>query len=238
VFNSARELLFLTEEEGDFVRRRFCMPDSRGEVAGAGLDISDDACSGAEWEELSSRIGESKFIAYVGRVDESKGCAVLLEYFRRYVAERPDCDINLVLVGDDVMKTWEHPRIIRAGFVSRKCRDAVIRNCAFLAMPSPFESLCFAVLEAWALGRPVLVNGNCSVLRAHCERSNGGLWYTDYEQFRECTDRLLGGERLSRTLGEQGRAYVEADYTWDRTIGVYTRALARAAGRPAAGEVS
>ena len=31
-------------------------------------------------------------------------------------------------------------------------------------MPSAFESLSVIVLEAWAMGRPVLVNATCEVL--------------------------------------------------------------------------
>ena len=31
--------------------------------------------------------------------------------------------------------------------------------------PSQFESLSMVALEAWALGKPVLVNGACDVLR-------------------------------------------------------------------------
>jgi glycosyltransferase involved in cell wall biosynthesis len=31
--------------------------------------------------------------------------------------------------------------------------------------PSPYESLSMALLEAWKVGRPALVNGRCDVLR-------------------------------------------------------------------------
>ena len=42
-------------------------------------------------------------------------------------------------------------------------------------MPSYFESLSMVALEAWALGRPVLANGRCDVLKGQCIRSNAGL---------------------------------------------------------------
>ena len=48
-------------------------------------------------------------------------------------------------------------------------------------MPSYFESLSMVALEAWALGRPVLANGRCDVLKGQCIRSNAGLYY---EQLR------------------------------------------------------
>ena len=49
-------------------------------------------------------------------------------------------------------------------------------------MPSPFESLSMVALEAWALGKPVLANGACDVLRGQTLRSNGGLTYDTFDE--------------------------------------------------------
>jgi glycosyltransferase involved in cell wall biosynthesis len=46
-----------------------------------------------------------------------------------------------------------------------------------LIMPSYFESLSMVALEAWAMGRPVLSNGKCDVLKGQSIRSNAGLYY-------------------------------------------------------------
>ena len=54
-----------------------------------------------------------------------------------------------------------------------------------LIMPSYFESLSMVALEAWALGRPVLANGRCDVLKGQCIRSNAGLYYESYDEFAE-----------------------------------------------------
>jgi len=47
------------------------------------------------------------------------------------------------------------------------------------------------VLEAMKLEKPVLVNGKCDVLRGHCVRSNGGLYYQNYYEFEGCVNYLL-----------------------------------------------
>ena len=52
-----------------------------------------------------------------------------------------------------------------------------------LIMPSPYESLSIVVLEAFALGKPVLVNGHCDVLRGQVLRSGGGLYYENAAEF-------------------------------------------------------
>ena len=53
-----------------------------------------------------------------------------------------------------------------------------------LIMPSYFESLSMVALEAWALGRPVLANGRCDVLKGQCIRSNAGLYYENLRRVR------------------------------------------------------
>ena len=47
-------------------------------------------------------------------------------------------------------------------------------------------------LEAWALGKPVLANGRCDVLRGQCVRSNGGLYYENVRGVRRGAVRARG----------------------------------------------
>jgi hypothetical protein len=83
-----------------------------------------------------------------------------------------------------------------------------------LIMPSPYESLSMVTLEAWAMGRPVLVNGDCDVLRGQAVRSNAGLYYTSYAEFAETLRLLENDPRLRAGLGANGRRYFERHYTW------------------------
>jgi glycosyltransferase involved in cell wall biosynthesis len=82
-------------------------------------------------------------------------------------------------------------------------------------MPSAYESLSVIVLEAWAMGRPVLVNSACRVLEGQCVRSGGGLFYRGYSEFAEALRRLAGGPALGNALGAAGRDYVRREYDWD-----------------------
>src|SRR5207302_543085 len=83
---------------------------------------------------------------------------------------------------------------------------ALLGGCDVLVMPSPYESLSVIVLEAWAMGRPVLVNSACRVLEGQCVRSGGGLFYRGYSEFAEALRRLLDDAALRAALGEAGRA--------------------------------
>ena len=96
-----------------------------------------------------------------------------------------------------------------------------------LVMPSYYESLSMVTLEAWALGRPVLVNGRCDVLCGQCVRSNAGLYYESYEEFAETLHAIVSNSTLRTALGRNGRAYFNAHYTWPVIEGKYLDMLER-----------
>ena len=60
-------------------------------------------------------------------------------------------------------------------------------------------------LEAWALGRPVLANGKCDVLKGQCIRSNAGLYYETLRGVR----RNAAGDR-AEPLAERRRSAATA----------------------------
>jgi glycosyltransferase involved in cell wall biosynthesis len=120
-----------------------------------------------------------------------------------------------VLVGRPALAIPEHAKIRHLGFVSEEEKFALIAASDVLVLPSPYESLSVIVLEAWAMGRPVLVNSACKVLEGQCVRSGGGLFYRGYSEFAEALRRLLADADLRRQLGEAGRRYVAAEYDWD-----------------------
>ena len=241
VIPKARYLLCNTPEELAFLRRRFPQFDLKGEVVGLGVDTVPESAPDPQWNRIRERIGNSPFILYVGRIDESKGCKTLIEYFERYVAESTRQNVKLVMVGKPVMTVPEHPQLVVTGFVPETTKLHAIRNCRFMIVPSPFESLCMAALEAWMLRKAVLANGNCAVLRGQCIRSNGGLWYSDYAEFREGMNCLLDDDSLAGILGMQGEMFVRTNYTWDEVDRKLNRILSSVAvsssgetGRPVA----
>lgn len=221
----ARRVLCLTPEELAFLRRRFPQSNLNAEVIGVGLDPPPAPAPDSHWDRIRNQIGESPFILYVGRIDESKGCKTLFEYFERYIAESQSVDLKLVMVGKPVMSLPNHPRVVVTGFVPEATKFHAIRNCRLMVLPSPYESLCIAALEAWMLRKPVLANGNCAVLRGQCMRSNGGLWYSDYPEFREGMNELLGNDRLSAALGCQGERFVRNHCAWEQVDGKLDRIL-------------
>ena len=85
-----------------------------------------------------------------------------------------------------------------------------------MVMPSIYESLSLVILESMAVKRPVLVNGNCAVLKGQCIRSNAGLYYTDYFEFEAALDYMLHQQDAYEQMCENGRRFVERNYSWDK----------------------
>jgi len=92
-------------------------------------------------------------------------------------------------------------------------------------MPSEYESLSIALLEAWSVGKPVLVSARSEVLVGQCRRSHGGLWYRDTAEFSAALQCLLEGLDLRRVLGSQGREFVSLNYRWPRIVDAYRQTI-------------
>jgi glycosyltransferase involved in cell wall biosynthesis len=112
------------------------------------------------------------------------------------------------------MPVPQHPRIHHLGFLPDADKYDALAAADLLIMPSYFESLSMVALEAWALGRPVLANGRCDVLKGQCIRSAAGLYYERYEEFAETLYSLESNGPLNARLGRNGRDYFRMHYAW------------------------
>ena len=148
-----------------------------------------------------------------GGSTRTRAAASCSDFFRQYAATFPR-GLDLVLVGSAIMPVPQHPRIHHLGFLSDEDKFDAMAAADVLIMPSYFESLSMVALEAWALGRPVLANGRCDVLKGQCIRSAAGLYYERYEEFAETLFALESNGPLHTRLGRNGRAYFEQHYSW------------------------
>lgn len=206
--------IFLTPEERELISKYSEIDTIPYTVIGSGLKAlaPDDPSDFKRMNDL-----DKPYILYIGRIDRNKGCEELFNFFLRYT-QYANQNIDLVLIGPQVLEIPKHPRIKHIGYVSEQEKSNAIAGCEFFIMPSFFESLSIAVLEAWNLEKPILANGKCKVLKGQCLRSNGGLFYSSYQEFRECVDLLSSRENIREELGKAGKKYVEENYSWDVVI--------------------
>ncbi len=223
IFHLPRGIIYCTHEERRFVQAQRHNQRVPSCVAGVGVEESETT----QAEPLEAF--PSPYLLYVGRVDVMKGCRELLTYFLRYVKQRGS-DAHLVLLGKQAMEIPAHPQIHAPGFVSSAQKDDAIKHAAVVVNPSEYESLSIMLLEAWQAGVPVIANGRSDVLAEHCLTSNGGLYYTNYDEFALGLDLLLANPVLRETLGRQGKQYVAERYSWDVVEKTYVDFLTHIVG--------
>lgn len=216
VFSCAKGFLFNTPEEQQLVEERFGIKNVPSRQIWFGMESSD-----YQTENLENACCKEPFpyIVYVGRVSGSKNFRQLNEYFLAYKKQNPS-DLKLVVLGeiDNYFLIRHHKDIIFKGFVAEEEKKIYMKNAKALVLPSRHESLSIAVLESLLLETPILVNGECDVLKGHCIRSGGGLYYENYPEFAAGLEYILENEECIKEMGISGRLYVQENYTWERTI--------------------
>jgi glycosyltransferase involved in cell wall biosynthesis len=173
-------------------------------------------------------LGREPYLLYLGRVDPAKGAAELVDYFVAY-KERNPSNLKLVLVGASVMDLPVRPDIVHAGFVDDEVRDSAIAGALALVNPSYFESFSMVLTEAFAQGRPALVQARCDVLAGHARRSGAAIPYSGFAEFAAAVEMLHTDLRLAAELGARGRDYVRREYDWGSTLERYEALVMRVA---------
>ena len=210
VFRGARALMYNSFEEQALIKAVAANGDVPGVVVGVGSDVPAHSSAIRFRQKFNMR---DRFAIYIGRIDENKGCAELFNFFQRYSRMMAE-GLHLVLIGNPIIPIPRHPRIHHVGFVSDQDKFDALAAAELLIMPSYFESLSMVALEAWALGKPVLANGRCDVLRGQCIRSNGGLYYEGFAEFVETLRAIDFNPQLAAALGRNGREYFARQYAW------------------------
>lgn len=232
VFRSVRGIMYNSYEERAMIQGAAHNEHVPGVVVGVGSDVP--ARTDPARFRRRHKINRP-FAIYIGRIDANKGCGELFDYFQRYAMTFPR-GLDLVLVGKPIIPIPSHHRIHHLGFLPDEDKFDALAAADLLIMPSYFESLSMVALEAWALGRPVLANGRCDVLKGQCIRSNAGLYYESYEEFAETLYSLESNGPLHARLGRNGREYFTRHYAWpviERKYLDMFRHLERGAAPPA-----
>lgn len=210
IFRGVRALMYNSPEERTMIMAVARTDGVPGVVVGIGSEVPATTAPLRFRQQYNIN---GRFAVYVGRIDANKGCRELFDFFLRYTKVHP-MGLTLVLIGNAVLDIPDHPRIRHLGFLSDADKFDAIAAADLLVMPSYYESLSMVALEAWALGRPVLANARCEVLRGQCIRSNAGLYYETYEEFVEALRSISDNALLAEALGLNGHLFYERQYAW------------------------
>jgi glycosyltransferase involved in cell wall biosynthesis len=168
-------------------------------------------------ERVESASEARPYLLYCGRIDVSKGCALLLEGFEAFKVAHPDSDLELVLTGNDVLGVGKRKDVRYLGFVEEQRKFELMAGALAFVQPSPYESLSIVLLEAMAQGTPAIVNGQCEVLVDHVEASGSGLVFRGTAELVDAIGRVVALDPTTRSdWSGKARDYVLAHYSRDR----------------------
>jgi glycosyltransferase involved in cell wall biosynthesis len=210
LFRNVRAIMYNSPEERAMIQAVANNDSVPGVVVGVGSDVPNNPQPARFRQKFNVR---GPFAVYVGRIDQNKGCKELFDFFTGYLKD-PAGKLSLVLIGNTLLPIPEHKRIRHLGFLDDTDKFDAMAAADVLIMPSYYESLSMVALEAWALGRPVLANGRCDVLKGQCLRSNAGLFYETLGEFIGTLEAIEQNRWLAGSLGRNGRQFFRDHYDW------------------------
>ena len=181
-------------------------------------------------------------ILFVGRLEKRKGFNYLLEAYKQVKQEIPNSRLIVVGPGIRLRRKYEKQVMLEGikdvVFVGYTSSDELPRFYKtadiFCAPATSWESFGIVLLEAMAVGKPVVasnIDGYASVVTHGVD----GLLVPpkDEEMLAQVLVSLMRDESLRQQMGARGRSKAQ-DYSWEhiarRVLDYYTRVLSESPG--------
>ncbi|MFJ4780781.1 glycosyltransferase [Streptomyces sp. NPDC088762] len=181
--------------------------------------------------------GDGPLAVCVGRICLQKGQDILLRAWPEVLGTVPDARLVLVGDGPDTERLRRTAALSGTSvFFAGAASDIRpwLRAADLVVLPSRWEGMALAPLEAMACGRPVLVS-DVSGARESLPPGQGRLCLVPPEDptaLAKALGRLLAEPRLLAELGEQARQHARTDFDVRRTTDAVTGLYHELLGRP------
>jgi glycosyltransferase involved in cell wall biosynthesis len=166
-------------------------------------------------------LGDEPFVLFLGRLHEQKGIDLLLSAFEIVLAKRPSA--RLVIAGPDyglsanlqqriaAMNQQNHLLLIGPIYGSQK--RSALRDAAYFCLPSRHEGFSLAVLEAMAMGTPVVISPECHFPEV-AEAGAGLIPSLDPPAIADALLQMLADAPLRNRASVAAKQLVADHYTW------------------------
>ena len=177
VLRDALAVFFTTQTERDLAASSFRPNKWNGIVVPYGILEPAESPGGParqieEFHREFPQLLGRRYLLFLGRIHEKKGCDLLIQAFAKLSGEQPDVD--LVIAGPDqvglqarLMRMAEQlgisDRVHWPGMISGDVKWGALRGCDAFILPSHQENLGVSVVEALSAGRPVLVTHQVNI---------------------------------------------------------------------------
>jgi glycosyltransferase involved in cell wall biosynthesis len=170
--------------------------------------------------QVAQAPAQAPTVLFVGRLHPIKRVDLLVDAYILLKQEYPSA--RLVLAGPDEAglrpsleaRAGEHAGAIQwCGAVDAATRDRLLSEATALVCCSDSESFGMSVLEALAVGTPVVVTDTCGWMDV--ERHQLGFRVPQTAPaIAQALGRLAAAPEAAREMGARGRALADSRYTW------------------------
>jgi glycosyltransferase involved in cell wall biosynthesis len=184
VLRDAAAVIFTSEQERVEARQSFGLYQAREKVSPLGVEAP-SGTSGATRDLLFDRFPDlrgKRQLLFLGRLHPKKGPDLAIEAFAAAANRVPD--LSLVIAGPDQVG-WANElkartrqlgldsRIVFTGMLEGELKQSALLNADALILPSHQENFGMSVIEALALGIPVLISNRVNT-SGEIEQDNAG----------------------------------------------------------------
>lgn len=203
VFRDAKAVFFTADAERDLALTSY--KPNKWESAVVRLGISDPeagavdpAAQIAAFHRAMPALQGRRYLLFLSRIHTKKGCDLLIDAFAKVASSVPDVD--LVMAGPDqegaqsalqraARQLGIESRVHWPGMIQGDAKWGALRACEAFVLPSHSENFGIAIVEALAVGRPVLISNQVNIWQ-EIQADGAGLVEDDTP---EGTERLLHG---------------------------------------------
>lgn len=238
VLRDAKAVLFTTKLESELAIKSFWPHkwDSLVVPYGTNEPPQNVEAQREAFERAVPGLRGRRFLLFLSRIHEKKGCDLLVEAFASIAGQYPEVD--LVIAGPDkdglqaklasmAQRLGAADRIHWPGMLTGDAKWGALRGCEAMVLPSHQENFGVIVAEALACGRPVLISNQVNVWPDVIEDGTGLVEPDTLEGTRMALTRWLNlSEPEKRAMAERATTSFARRYSM-RNCAVTIRELFR-----------
>lgn len=209
----------------DFLTTHESIPLEKISLVPNAIDLRRFSPGEASRDDARAQLGlpaGSRIVAGVGRLNPQKNFALFLDIAAQLAPRFPD--LHFLLAGDGPEEQMLREKASALGIANRVTFSGYVGDTRLvylaadvLLMPSRYEGLPMTLLEAMAMGLPVVASKLDGIAEVISDGAEGFLSPSDDAAlFVERTTALLADAELSSRISQNARAKIEAHFSVER----------------------
>lgn len=209
----------------DFLISHESIPPEKISLVPNAIDLRRFSPGKASRDDARAQLGlpaGSRIVAGVGRLNPQKNFALFLDIAAQLAPRFPD--LHFLLAGDGPEEQMLREKASALGIANRVTFSGYVADTRLvylaadvLLMPSRYEGLPMTLLEAMAMGLPVVASKLDGIAEVISDGAEGFLVSSDDAAlFVERTAALLADAELSSRISKNARAKIEAHFSVER----------------------